>query len=115
MDGAVTYLVGCKVDVVEDVNSRSGGAGGSGGGGRSKRAVQYEEGRKLAEERGSVGFCEVSSKKGVNVKKPFVEVVDAVVMKPALMGEALRRAAGGGGGGVKFGLEGRGAEGGCAC
>jgi len=69
IDNVVTYLVGCKLDVVEK----------DGSGVRGRNAVSFEEGRKLAEEKGSVGFVEVSSKLGTDVKRPFVEVVDRVV------------------------------------
>jgi len=71
--GAVTYLVGAKMDKI------------------SQRTVKVEEGQKMAEERGCVGFCEVSSKKGENVRKPFVEIVDAVVKKPELLSSGTRR------------------------
>ncbi|KUJ20035.1 uncharacterized protein LY89DRAFT_682837 [Mollisia scopiformis] len=71
--GAVTYLVGAKMDKT------------------AQRTVKVEEGMKMAEERGCVGFCEVSSKTRENVRKPFVEIVDAVVQKPELLSSGTRR------------------------
>jgi len=97
IDNVVTFLVGCKLDVVE----KDWGTRGS-------KAVTFEEGRKLAEEKGSVGFCEVSSKLGVNVKVPFVEVVDKVVSRPGFVGAGRRT-------GVGLGTGAAGAEGGCGC
>lgn len=71
--GAVTYLVGAKMDKV------------------AQRTVKVEEGAKMAEERGCVGFCEVSSKTRENVRKPFIEIVDAIVKKPELLAAGSRR------------------------
>ncbi|CAL3965680.1 unnamed protein product [Diplocarpon coronariae] len=67
--GAVTYLVGAKLD--------RDAAG--------QRAVSAEEGRRLAEERAASGWCEVSSKTRENVRKPFVECVAEVVRRPELL------------------------------
>ena len=88
--GAVTYLVGAKLDK------------------GAQRTVKSEEGEKMAEERGCVGFCEVSSKTRENVRKPFVEVVDAVVKKPELLAAGARRGVTVSGGDEGFGS-------GCSC
>jgi len=101
-ENIVTFLVGCKLDVVETVGEEGRGLV------RRKNAVSFDEGRKLAEEKGSVGFCEVSSKLGYCVKKPFVEVVDKVVSRPGFVGVGRRQ-------GVSLGAGVGGAEGGCAC
>lgn len=45
------------------------------------------EGRTLAEAHGA-RFCEVSSKSRENVRKPFIEVVDAIVGNPKLISAA---------------------------
>lgn len=71
--GAVLYLVGSKLD-------KSG----------SGRAVTVEEGQELAERHGC-GFSEVSSKTRENVRKPFVEIVDAIVRDPKLLSASSRR------------------------
>lgn len=91
------YLVGTKLDKAEATG----------------RAVSVEEGEALAEAHGAM-FCEASAKTRENVRKPFVEVVDAVVGRPGLIKGAGRgRTAGtvglGGSG------EGEGGLGGCAC
>lgn len=72
--GAITYLVGSKMDKV------------------GSRVVDFEEGERLAESHGS-GFCEVSSKIGArgNVRRPFVEIVDAIVKNPELLRSSTRR------------------------
>jgi Ras-related protein Rab-18 len=70
--GAVMYLVGSKMDKA------------------SSRAVKFEEGQQLADRHGSQ-FCEVSSKTRENVKKPFVEIVDAIVKNPQLLNASSRR------------------------
>lgn len=92
MPGAVMYLVGSKMDKV------------------SARQVTFEEGHHLAEKHGC-GFCEVSAKTREGVRKPFVEIVDAIVKDPQLLNAASRRsgtiAVGGGGG--------EGYSSGCSC
>ena len=45
--------------------------------------VFSEEGEALAKRRGAL-FCEVSSKTRENVRKPFIEVVDRIVLSPQL-------------------------------
>ena len=65
--GAVTYLVGAKLDR------------------EASRTVSKEEGEKLAGERGAVGWCEVSAKTRENVRRPFVECVGEIVKRPELM------------------------------
>lgn len=93
MPGAVLYLVGSKLDR---------GVGAS-------RKVSFEEGMRLAERKGLEGrFCEVSSKTRENVRKPFVEVVEAVVKRPELLAMGKRK-------GVVLGGVGGDAGGGCAC
>ncbi|KAL2068361.1 hypothetical protein VTL71DRAFT_16459 [Oculimacula yallundae] len=89
--GAVTYLVGAKLD-------REG-----------SRTVSREEGEALAEERGAVGWCEVSAKTRENVRKPFLDTVAAIVERPELL-KAKR-----GGGTVNIGGGGQVEGGGCAC
>jgi Ras-related protein Rab-18 len=91
MPGAVMYLVGSKMDKV------------------GARQVKIEEGKELADKH-DCGFCEVSSKTREGVRKPFVEIVDAIVKNPALL-NANRRAGAGTvavGGGEGYGS-------GCAC
>ncbi|KAI5804027.1 ras-domain-containing protein [Peziza echinospora] len=92
----------------------------------ASRAVKEEEGRELAERYGA-GFVEVSSKTRENVRRPFVEVVDAVVDRPG--GVASKRDSVGGGAGGSAGagqqagrqvdiggwVEDEGTGGGCAC
>lgn len=91
------YLVGTKLDKVELLG----------------RAVSVEEGEALAKEHGAA-FCEASAKTRENVRKPFVEVVDAVVGRPGLLDAA---GAGKKAGVVRVGeTEGeQGWLGGCAC
>ena len=90
MPGAVLYLVGSKLDKA------------------SGRAVKFEEGQELADKHGCQ-FCEVSSKTRENVRKPFVEIVDAIVKDPTLLNANSRRS-----GTVSVG--GTGVEaGGCSC
>ncbi|KAK2628438.1 hypothetical protein QTJ16_001541 [Diplocarpon rosae] len=89
--GAVTYLVGAKLD--------RDAAG--------QRAVSAEEGRRLAEERSASGWCEVSSKTRENVRKPFVECVGEVVRRPELLKGGRRGTVSIAGGQVEAG--------GCAC
>jgi Ras-related protein Rab-18 len=90
MPGAVMYLVGSKLDKT------------------SGRVVKSEEGQELADKHGCQ-FCEVSSKTRENVRKPFVEIVDAIVKDPKLLSANSRRS-----GTVSVG--GAGAEaGGCSC
>lgn len=72
MPGAITYLVGSKLDKTNN------------------RTVQTEEGQRLAELHGC-GFCEVSSKTRENVRKPFVEIVDSIVRDPKLLSASSRR------------------------
>lgn len=88
--GVALYLVGAKVD--------------------KTRAVPAADGQALAEAHGA-SFCEVSAKTRENVRKPFVDIVDAIVSSPDVMSAAD----GGGGskGTVKVGEEG--AASGCAC
>lgn len=59
------YLVGAKLDKAE-----------------SGRTVSVAEGQALAEAHGAL-FCEASAKTRENVRKPFVEIVDAIVSDPA--------------------------------
>ena len=92
VEGAVLYLVGSKMDKV----------GG--------RVVRFDEGQRLAEEHGAQ-FCEVSAKTRENVRKPFVEIVDAIVKSPQLLEAARKR---GGAGTVAVGKETE-AGSGCAC
>lgn len=78
MPGVVCYLVGTKLDKV------------------NQRTVKYEEGEELARrfgcgEDGLGGFCEVSSKTKENVRKPFVEIVDAISKKPELLNSGRGR------------------------
>lgn len=72
MPGAVLYLVGSKLDKA------------------NARTVKTEEGKELAERHGCQ-FCEVSSKTRDNVRKPFVEIVDAIVKDPKLLSASSRR------------------------
>jgi Ras-related protein Rab-18 len=72
MPGAIMYLVGSKLDKA------------------SGRTVKFEEGQELAERHGCQ-FCEVSSKTRENVRKPFVEIVDAIVKDPKLLSASSRR------------------------
>ena len=72
MPGAVMYLVGSKMDKL------------------GSRAVKVEEGQELAGKHGCQ-FCEVSSKTRENVRKPFVEIVDAIVKDPTLLSAGSRR------------------------
>ncbi|KKY32977.1 putative rab protein [Diaporthe ampelina] len=62
--GVALYLVGAKVD--------------------KPRSVSAAEGQALADAHGAK-FCEVSAKTRENVRKPFVEIVDAVVSHPDVM------------------------------
>ena len=89
MPGAVMYLVGSKLDKA------------------SARTVKTEQGQELAAKHGC-SFCEVSAKTRDNVRKPFVEIVDAIVKDPKLLSASSRKgtvSVGGGSGG----------DGGCAC
>lgn len=83
MPGAKIYLVGSKMDKV------------------AARQVKIEEGEELAGRHGC-GFCELSAKTREGVRKPFVEIVDAIVKDPQLLNAASRKfgtvAVGGGGG-----------------
>lgn len=90
MPGAVMYLVGSKIDKA------------------NARTVKIEEGQELADKHGCQ-FCEVSSKTRENVRKPFVEIVDAIVKDPKLLSVGKR------GGGTVSVAGGSGEEGGCAC
>ncbi|CZT05157.1 related to GTP-binding protein rab18a [Rhynchosporium graminicola] len=90
--GAVTYLVGAKLDR------------------EASRTISREEGERLAEERGAVGWCEVSSKTRENVRKPFLETVGEIVKRPELMSKGKRA-----GGTISVGGEGQAEGGGCAC
>jgi Ras-related protein Rab-18 len=90
MPGAIMYLVGSKLDKA------------------SARTVKTEEGMEMAERHGC-GFCEVSSKTRDNVRKPFVEIVDAIVKDPKLLSASSRRS-----GTVSVG-GGNSEGGGCAC
>lgn len=76
--GVALYLVGAKVD--------------------KPRSVTAAEGQALADAHGA-NFCEVSAKTRENVRKPFVEIVDAVVSHP----DVMRAADGGSKGTVKVG------------
>lgn len=90
MPGAIMYLVGSKLDK------------------NNSRTVTPEEGLRLAEGHGA-GFCEVSSKTRENVRKPFVEIVDAIVKDPKLLAASSRR-----GGTISVG-GGEGVGSGCSC
>jgi len=90
MPGAVMYLVGSKMDKT------------------SARTVKTEEGQELAAKHGCQ-FCEVSSKTRENVRKPFVEIVDAIVKDPKLLSAGRR------GGGTVSVTGGSGEGVGCAC
>ena len=71
MPRAVMYLVGSKVDKA------------------SGRTVKTKEGEELAERHGCQ-FCEVSSKTRENIRKPFVDIVDAIVKDPKLLSASSR-------------------------
>lgn len=62
--GVALYLVGAKVD--------------------KPRVVPAADGQALAEAHGA-SFCEVSAKTRENVRKPFVDIVDAIVSHPDVM------------------------------
>lgn len=88
--GVALYLVGAKID--------------------KPRAVSTDEGSKLAQAHGAM-FCEASAKTRENVRKPFVEIVDAIVAK-GVGGNGAGR------GTVRVGAEGEGdaaASSGCSC
>ncbi|CAN8095718.1 unnamed protein product [Discula destructiva] len=90
--GVVLYLVGAKTD-------------------KPNRAVSTEEGAALAAAHGAHAFAEASARTGEGVRRPFVELVDAVVERGGAAGEA--RAAG-----LRVGREegeAAGAGGGCSC
>ncbi|KAH9221836.1 ras-related protein rab-like protein-18 [Leptodontidium sp. 2 PMI_412] len=87
--GAVTYLVGAKLDR------------------EASRSVSKEEGERLAGERGAMGWCEVSSKTRENVRRPFVEIVGEIVKRPELLRNKGR--------GTVSVNAGQGEGGGCAC
>jgi Ras-related protein Rab-18 len=77
MPGVVCYLVGTKMDKGK------------------QRTVKFEEGEALACRfgcgvDGEGGFCEVSSKTKENVRKPFIEIVDAISKKPELLNSGRR-------------------------
>ncbi len=91
MPGAVMYLVGSKNDKV------------------NARTVKFEEGKELAARHGCQ-FCEVSSKTRDNVRKPFVEIVDAIVTEPKLL-SAINKP----GQRVTLNNQGERESGGCAC
>ncbi|RDL35092.1 Uncharacterized protein BP5553_07023 [Venustampulla echinocandica] len=91
MPGAVMYLVGSKLDKT------------------AARQVSADEGQRLAEKHGC-SFCEVSAKTRENVRKPFVDIVNAIVKDPKLLSAGSRR-----GGTVAVGGEGEGWGSGCAC
>jgi Ras-related protein Rab-18 len=57
------------------------------------RAVSVEEGRALAEQHGAL-FCEASAKSKENVRRLFLEVVDAIVQRPQLLKLGTRRTSG---------------------
>lgn len=86
--GVALYLVGAKVD--------------------KPRAVPAADGQALADAHGAK-FCEVSAKTRENVRKPFVEIVDAVVSQP----DVMRAADGGSKDTVKVGEDG--AASACSC
>lgn len=89
--GVALYLVGAKID--------------------KPRVVSTEEGSTLAQGHGAM-FCEVSAKSRENVRKPFVEVVDAVVAKGLAGGSGSGR---GGTVRVDGGADGAAASSGCSC
>lgn len=78
--GVALYLVGAKVD--------------------KPRAVPAADGQALAEAHGA-SFCEVSAKTRENVRKPFVDIVDAIVSHP----DVMKAADGGAKGTVNVGEE----------
>lgn len=86
--GVALYLVGAKVD--------------------KPRAVPAADGQALADAHGAK-FCEVSAKTRENVRKPFVEIVDAVVSQP----DVMRAADGGSKDTVKVGEDGAASS--CSC
>ena len=67
--GAKMYLCGSKLDKAPQ-----------------GRVVGYGEGAELAARHGAQ-FCELSSKTRDNVKKPFVEIVDAIVADKTLLSQ----------------------------
>ncbi|EPE34048.1 P-loop containing nucleoside triphosphate hydrolase [Glarea lozoyensis ATCC 20868] len=97
MEGAKMYLVGGKLDKVQ------------GAGGEAKRKVSEEEGRRLAERWGTVGFMECSAKTGEGVKAAFAECVEGIVKDGGLV------AAGGRGRGTVSVAGAEEVDSGCAC
>ncbi|KAK3359258.1 ras family-domain-containing protein [Lasiosphaeria hispida] len=86
VEGIALYLVGAKLDKAE-----------------SSREVSPEEGQALADAHGA-RFCEASAKTRVNVRRPFVDIVDQIVQTLGLLSGAGRTpgtvaVSGGGGGG----------------
>lgn len=93
--GAITYLVGSQIDK-QPVSKIAG-------------KVTTAEGEALAARHGSQ-FCEVSSKTGQNVRKPFTDVVDKIVSTHALI-ERISQS----GKGVGLGGDASATAGGCLC
>ncbi len=60
---------------------------------QSSRAVSIEEGIALAEAHQAM-FCEASAKTGLNVRKPFIEIVDRIVQDPTLLEATSHRRSG---------------------
>jgi GTPase SAR1 family protein len=73
MEGAKMYLVGGKLDKVQGLA------------GEGKRKVSEEEGKKLGEKWGVVGFMECSAKTGEGVKAAFSECVEGIVKDGGLV------------------------------
>lgn len=87
--GVALYLVGAKTD-------------------KPLRAVTAAEGEALAALHGAL-FAEASARTGDGVRRPFVEIVDAVVEKGSVVGDGRGRS-----GAVRLGEEAVGG-GGCSC
>lgn len=93
--GAVTYLVGSQIDK-QPVS-------------KTARRVTTAEGETLAARHESQ-FCEVSSKTGRNVRKPFTDIVDKIVSMPGLIGRISQR-----GRGIDLGGDASATARGCLC
>ncbi|KAK3685993.1 ras family-domain-containing protein [Podospora appendiculata] len=70
VQGVALYLVGSKLDKAEH-----------------SREVSYEEAQALAREH-NASFCEASAKTCENVRRPFVDIVDRIVLTPGLLAAA---------------------------
>ncbi|KAK0720485.1 ribosomal S3Ae family-domain-containing protein [Lasiosphaeris hirsuta] len=67
VEAVALYLVGAKLDKAE-----------------TGREVSSEEGQALADAH-SARFCEASAKTRVNVRRPFVDIVDQIIQTPGLL------------------------------